>query len=76
MAVTSWSLIGHRLSEVTFHSSICSENFTNGKKTKDAVPQIFLWQKHATVVAQPTSTHWAQQSPPTPIIVIVLVTFS
>ena len=55
MALTN---IGCRLSEVTFHSRICSEHFTNWKKTKDALPQIFPWQKRrATIETQPTSNH-------------------
>ena len=43
------SLTGRRLSEVSFHSRICSEHFINGKKTKDSIPEIFPRQRHSAI---------------------------
>jgi hypothetical protein len=60
------SLIGRHLTEVSFHSRICSEHFINGQKIKDSIPEIFPWQRHSVITvttnAAPRSVSTSQDT--------------
>ena len=55
------SLIGRHLSEVSFHSRICSEHF-DGKKTKDSIPEIYPWQRSSAITTGPTVSSTSQDN--------------